>query len=180
MNKNDFEVWIIHYLIQNHLQGKSNYDISIELRIPESKVKRLRYEATLKYGNPQDTDAYKVAFEHLLEKSLLKANGAVVQFAIEDMQLRKYLDSVLKKGGRFSDTSFNSEIVSIQADDLEFLIQSLWPDKDWEAVYKKAEKKFNTANITFKDLLKHLAQGAAQQAGKLFVNLSYAGIMTLL
>ena len=43
MNKNDFEVWIFHYLLQNELNGKSNFDISVELRIPEQKVKRLKY-----------------------------------------------------------------------------------------------------------------------------------------
>lgn len=49
MNKNDFEVWIFHYLMQHRLQGKSNYDISVALKIPEQKVKRLRYESELKY-----------------------------------------------------------------------------------------------------------------------------------
>lgn len=42
MNKNDFEVWIFNYLLQERLKGKSNYDISIELKIPEQKVKRLK------------------------------------------------------------------------------------------------------------------------------------------
>lgn len=50
MNKNDFEVWIFHYLLEHELQGKKNYEISIGLKIPKSKVKRLRYEAELKYS----------------------------------------------------------------------------------------------------------------------------------
>ena len=41
MNKNDFEVMIMHELLQGKLKGKSNYEISRELRVPESKVKRL-------------------------------------------------------------------------------------------------------------------------------------------
>ena len=53
MNKNDFEVWIFYFLLHNQLKGMGNYDISLELRIPESKVKRLKYEAELKYGSPQ-------------------------------------------------------------------------------------------------------------------------------
>ena len=44
MTKNDFEVWIFNYLLQNELQGKSDNAISRELRIPSAKVKRLRYE----------------------------------------------------------------------------------------------------------------------------------------
>lgn len=37
MNKNDLEVWIFDYLLQGRLTGMSNYEISVELRIPESK-----------------------------------------------------------------------------------------------------------------------------------------------
>lgn len=48
MNKNDFEVWIFSQLMDGELKGKSNYDISTLLRMPESKVKRLAYEALLK------------------------------------------------------------------------------------------------------------------------------------
>lgn len=29
MNKNDFEVWIFHYLLEHELQGKKNYEISM-------------------------------------------------------------------------------------------------------------------------------------------------------
>ena len=48
MNKNDFEVFIFNELLRNPLYGKyMDYDFSVMLRIPESKVKRLRYEANL-------------------------------------------------------------------------------------------------------------------------------------
>ena len=60
MNKNDFEVWIFHYLLEHELQGKKNYEISIALKIPESKVKRLRYEAELKYSNKTSVDKYNM------------------------------------------------------------------------------------------------------------------------
>ena len=156
MSKNDFEVWIFYYLMQNHLNGKDNYDISVELRIPESKVKRLRYEAELKYGNPQDKIMYLEAFETLLKKSILKKDGSCVQFVVENLQLRKYLDSTLKKGGRFSNTSFNKEIVSIDIEDLEYLLQTFWPDNDWSIISKKAEKKLGKNNVTLKEIIKTL------------------------
>ena len=166
MNKNDFEVWIFNYLLQNRLKGLSNYDISIELKIPESKVKRLKYEAGLKYGDTKDTAIYASELEVLLNKAQLKKNGLCVQFIIEDIQLRKYLDSLLKQDGRFSDTSFNSEIVSIDADDLGFLMKTIFPSKDWKEFEKKAKKLLDTDNVTFKGLLKKFAESAAEQAGK--------------
>lgn len=51
MDKHDFEVWIFNYLLQSRLKGMSDYDISIMLRIPESKVKRLKYDASMKYAH---------------------------------------------------------------------------------------------------------------------------------
>ncbi len=180
MNKNEFEVWIFYYLLQNQLQGKSNFDISVELRLPESKVKRLRYEATLKYGSPQNRKDYIAAFEKLLTKVSFKKDGDCIQFVVEDIQLRKFLGSELKKGGRFSNTSFNSEIVSIEADDLEFLLKTLWPNEDLNEIYEQAKKKLNKKQFTFKDLLKEFAMSSANQAGKVFVNLTYTGIRFLL
>ncbi|MBQ4485013.1 MAG: hypothetical protein II934_08465 [Prevotella sp.] len=180
MSKNDFEVWIFYYLMQNHLNGKDNYDISVELRIPESKVKRLRYEAELKYGNPQDKIMYLEAFETLLKKSILKKDGSCVQFVVENLQLRKYLDSTLKKGGRFSNTSFNKEIVSIDIEDLEYLLQTFWPDNDWSIISKKAEKKLGKNNVTLKEIIKTFVLSSVQQTGKIIVNLTYSGILSLI
>ena len=180
MTKNDFEVWIFYYLLQNDLKGKDNYDISVELRIPESKVKRLRYEAELKYGNPQNSNKYLEAFDALLTKSILKEDGSCVQFVVEDLQLRKYLDSTLKKGGRFSNTSFNKEIVSIDIDDLEFLLKTLWPNNDWSIISKKAGVKMDKNHVTLRDILKTFVLSSVQQAGKLVVNLTYSGIVSLI
>lgn len=180
MNKNDFEVWIFNYLLQHKLKGKGNYAISIELRMPESKVKRLKYEARLKYGDTKDANIYAEELESLLSKAQLKKNGTCVQFVVEDIQLRKYLDSLLKQDGRFSDTSFNTEIVSIDADDLEFLMRTIFHYEDWKEYEKKAKKLLDTDNVTFKGLFKKFAESAADQAGKRFVDLSFAGIMALL
>ena len=179
MNKNDFEVWIFNELLNNQYLGKSNFDISIGLKIPESKVKRLRYEARLKYGNPEDINIYKAQFENLLQQVVLKKDGNAVQFVVEDISLRKYLDSVLKKDGRFSDSSFNSEIVTLDTDDLEYLEKEIFPDKDWTDLFEKAEQKRGN-KTTLKNLLNEFAKSAAKQAGKIVVNLTFAGILNLL
>ena len=180
MNKNDFEVWIFNHLLQNKLKGMSNYGISIELKMPETKVKRLKYEARLKYENTKNTAIYAAELETLLSKAQLKKNGLCVQFVIEDVQLRKYLDSLLKQDGRFSDSSFNTEIVSIDADDLGFLMKTIFPNKDWKGFEKKAKKLLDTDNVTFKGLFKKFADSAAEQTGKCIIDLTFAGIMAFM
>lgn len=179
MNKNDFEVWIFNYLLNNRFIDESNYDISIKLRIPESKVKRLRYEAELKYCDLQNEESYKNALGKILEKSILKKDGNYVQFIIEKIQLRKYLDSILKKDGRFTDSSFNSEIVTIDVDDFEYLVEIIWPGENWKAIYNLANMKLNNKSSTFKDIFNSFCKGIGTQTGKNIVNLTFSGILEL-
>ncbi len=176
MNKNDFEVWIFHYLTTHQLQGKTNYEISIELRMPETKVKRLRYEAELKYAEAKPLDNYHRICK-LLQNVRFKKDGNSIQFTIEDLYLRKYLDSVLKTGGRFSDSSFNSEIVSMNYDDLEFFLTSVPEEKkQLENLLKEARQKKKDEKLTFKYLLGTFCESMAQEFGKKTADVSIAGL----
>ena len=184
MNKNDFEVWIFNQLLRSRLKGKDNYAISIYLKIPETKVKRLRYEASLKYASFSEIGLYD-ALNTLLTKAKFKKGGQCVQFVVEDMSVRKYLDSLLKHDGRFSDSSFNSEIVTIGIDDLEYILCSSAEGKDKiEDILLKAKEKLNTTDVSFKSLMSafadSMAKGAGNKLGERFVDLSCKGILSLL
>ncbi len=121
MNKNDFEVWIFNYLLNNTLKGQSDNVISRKLRIPESKVKRLRYEAELK--NPHNDEYYKERFYEILNNRVYKTvNENLIQFSIKDKAIRLYLDDKLEEQGSYADSSFNSDIVTLTASDLLLLI----------------------------------------------------------
>lgn len=180
MNKSDFELWIFNYLLQSQMKDKNNYEISIMLRIPEQKVKKLKYDAWLKYGSPNDEKDFANAFQSILSKAVLKKDGSTIKFVVEDIQLRKYLDSILKKDGRFTDTSFNSEIVSIDPDDLEYLMKEIWPENDWNSFDEKIQKYLNSDHVTFRDLFKKFAESFAKSAGGKLVDLTIKGILTLL
>lgn len=179
MNKSDFEVAIFNYLVQNTYAGLSNYELSLKLRIPESKVKRLRYEASLKYGKNNKEDNFN-QISKLLEHSQVKNDGQTVKFSIEDIGLRNYLDAEMKSGGRFTDSSFNTEIVSVDADDLEWFLTTHGKDRQQIAdLLKKARDK--DKDFSFKSLLKYMASSAitATQVGtgKAIVDLSYTVII---
>ena len=121
MNKNDFEVWIFHYLLKNGYASKSDNQISRELKIPESKVKRLRYEADLVY--PKDEESFKNEFYEVLKNRVYKQVGDnKIQFVIRDKNLRLYLNDKLESFGSFADSSFNADIVTVTAQDLVLLI----------------------------------------------------------
>lgn len=121
MNKNDFEVWIFNEVMKDpQFHDLKDFDLSVKLRIAQSKVKRLRYEASLKY--PQPINYGDVLFELLRHA---KFNADYIVFSIEDVATRQYLSNTLKKRGNFFDSSFNTEIVKISAEDLVQLLNDL-------------------------------------------------------
>ena len=133
----------------------------------------------MKYCDLQNEESYKNALGKILEKSILKKDGNYVQFIIEKIQLRKYLDSILKKDGRFTDSSFNSEIVTIDVDDFEYLVEIIWPGENWKAIYNLANMKLNNKSSTFKDIFNSFCKGIGTQTGKNIVNLTFSGILEL-
>ena len=125
MTKNDYEVAIFHEMLKAGLSDKTDFQISLLLHIPETKIKRLRYEATLRYLPRDNADQYKNAFIHLLEKGSFRVtDNHRIQFSISDKLFRLYINDLLMRDGRFADTSFNPNIVSLPWKDFEYLLNS--------------------------------------------------------
>ncbi len=116
-------------LLQNDLKNKTDFEISKILRTPESKIKRLRYEVNLYYGN-QDDKTYDNDLLLQLKNGSFKLTADRIQFAINDKMLRQYLNNKLQKQNRFADSSFNSSIVSVTADDLQALVNDIEIDEN--------------------------------------------------
>jgi len=174
MNKNDFEVLIFDLLRRyGNLKGKTNYQASILLQIPESKIKRLTYEADLKYGNINQQDITNDFF-NIIANSKLRADQNKIQFVIENKFLRTSISAKLKELGHFSDSSFNSEIISIHIDSFIDLLENYYPKKSVEQIVKacKESVKANKGEeITFKLIMKKFIEGIATEAGKQTVNI---------
>lgn len=159
MTKNDFEVLIFKALLEDGLKNKSNYHISRILHIPESKVKRLKYEADLKYTKSSEYEDEKFKeLDSILKKSVWKGSTAKIQLSIEDLSLRKFLDHILKTHYSFSDSSFNSEIVTISSSDLELIFSSYEDGKkvidEFNNITQKIVNSYpSIVKPTFKELL---------------------------
>lgn len=168
MNKNDFEVFIFN-LLQKYgdLGICSNNQASIKLHIPESKVRRLKYEASLKYGR---TDSAYVMdrFLSYLEKAKVVAEGKKIQLSIEDKFVQVSINAQLKSLGYFSDSSFNGEITSINVDAFIALLEDTYTTSSIKEIIKEAKRltKNREDEITFKLLLKKFLSGAAEETGK--------------
>lgn len=128
MNKNDYEVELMHLLLLNGYEDKSDHLLSRKLQIPISKVRRLRYEVDLRY--PRDNDEIKKAFYNVLKSTTYKEVGDLIQFSIQNKSLREYLSERLELEGSYYDSSFNSNIVRITATDLLLLIADFEQKKE--------------------------------------------------
>ena len=166
LTKNDYEV-LLYHLLNNYsnLKGRSLFEQSIELRVPENKLKRLAYEAKLKHCN-YDRATLLETFLRQLQISKFTADGKSIKFAIQDKYLRTAVQAEVYKMGSFMDGSFNSDVVSINAEALVNLLQSLFKDKrllaDIERRCNKAIRKEAEKVFSWKDLGISLLSGTAE------------------
>ena len=176
MTKNDFEVWIFYQLLCGELRGKTNREISIKLRIPDTKVKRLRYEADLKWGSPDKDSTYHNAVVAVIEKAQLTKNRTQILLVIEDTALLKYLDAKMKSANVAWDKSFNSENIYIDFEQYEAFCKEVLTNEYDETIafLNNKFKDKNTLVKFFKDfssktreeIINELAKGTVSAAKK--------------
>lgn len=150
MNKNELEVLFFH-LLKKHGEGfknKSNFELACSLRASEAKIKRLAYEAEMSYGAFGDAEkkSFQTRFLALLAEAKIQKENGTLRFVVEDKFLRSVIYEDLKRQGYYLDTSFNSEIVSIQKDALIALLNMYYADEDKRRIvdeYNAALKKIN-------------------------------------
>ena len=159
MNKNDFEVFIFgQILTMTPYKGKNNYELSLLLHIPETKIKRLRYESALKTATT--TDIYKQKVYDLLDRAVLRGEDKEIVFTVEDVMLKQYISSVLKKEGRMIDSSFNPELVVIHIADFQYLANEVCPSEELDKLMKQA-KDAAKKEIDWRDIMGWIIEGTA-------------------
>ena len=142
MSKSDFELLIFDILrVIDSGVHKSNYQWSIDLHIPETKVRKLAYEADLVYHD-YDVDALIKKFFTLLKQNISKfsSDGKKIQFVVEDRSLRTMLYADLKELGYFADASHNGEIVSVELRAFSSLLMKYYPQEFAEQMEEKVKK----------------------------------------
>lgn len=148
LNKNDFEVFIFYWLLNNNQNcvSKSDFAISQFLKIPETKVKRLRYEAELKYSKLTADDLRQGLSEAI--KTARCQEGPTegkISLMIPNKILRQYLADMLINDGRVFDASFNPQVVTISAGSFLFILEQLFLSKEEkQEIIKEAQKHINT------------------------------------
>ncbi len=176
MNKNDFEV-LIFFLLQEYgslSDLKDNYSVSRVLKIPETKVRRLAYEADLHYRDFKKRDITEHFFE-VVNNSTFRLDSNKVEFVIESRFLRSSVSAQLKNLGHYADGSFNSEIVRIHLESFVDLLHYYYGENLVESIVNSCRNLVthkSSDKSLFHTLMIEFLKGAASQTGKSAIKLA--------
>lgn len=117
--KREIEILIFHLLYNNtsFFKDKSNYEMANTLMLSESRVKSLKAEANLKYQHKSHKDALRDIADlfFVYQKNHPDIVGDEFHFSLEDPVLQREFAYAVKQLGYSTDTSFNREIVKVNA-----------------------------------------------------------------
>jgi hypothetical protein len=182
MPKSDIDALVMHLLDlygvddSDALATYSNQTVSERIKTPVSKVKKIRYDAALKFGGRIEHQAMGRLLA-ALSKASLEPDGEKVLLIIEDSLAKNWLQGQLKIHQHIFDHSFNTEIVKVSVAGLFQVLESVFDAGEIEKFkkgYDAAKKKNTSAErvAAFKGVAKKFAEGAAKAAG--------AGVVTVL
>jgi hypothetical protein len=173
--KSDIDALVMHLLDQFGQNGSgplarlSNQVVSERLRTPVTKIRKLRYDAALKFGDRIEDQAMGRLLA-ALSKASLEAEGKKIHLIIEDSLAKNWLQGQLKIHQQIFDHSFNTEILKIDAEGLFNVLETCFDKTALDAFksgYETAKKKKSQAAMrkAFTGVAKKFAEGAAKAAG---------------
>ena len=180
MPKSDIDALVMHLLDKHASENGSalgrfpNQIASERLRAPLARIKRLRYEGSLKFGDRPEDEA-RNRFVRMLEKAGLeldKKEGTITKivFVVEDTLAKNWIQGQIKEHSGVFDGSFNTEIIKVDPELFFHLLRTLLPDSKvdtFEEKYKELVKKTKSEQLNsgFKSLISSFAKGAVGAAG---------------
>lgn len=180
MPKSDIDALVMHLLDKHASENGSalgrfpNQIASERLRAPLARIKRLRYEGSLKFGDRPEDEA-RNRFVRLLEKAGLeldKKEGTITKivFVVEDTLAKNWIQGQIKEHSGVFDGSFNTEIIKVDPELFFHLLRTLLPDSKvdtFEVKYKELVKKTKREELKsgFKSLISSFAKGAVGAGG---------------
>jgi hypothetical protein len=140
------------------------------LRAPVTKIKQLRYESGLKYGEGRIEDQALARLLVALNGAALDLEGDKIHIVLEDALAKNWLQGQLKQNGLLFDHSFNAELLKVDAEGLFKLLEQFFDAKaiqrfqdQFDQVRK--EKQRDKLREAFAKLAKEFAADAAKKAG---------------
>lgn len=173
--KSDIDALVMHLLDLHGENGSgplaalSNQVVSERLRTPVARIKKLRYDAALKFGGRIEDQAMGRLLA-ALSRASLEAEGKKICLIIEDSLAKNWLQGQLKIHQQIFDHSFNTEIIKVDAEGLFAVLETCFDKaalKAFKTGYEAAKSKKTQEGVrtAFANAAKKFAEGAAKAAG---------------
>ena len=147
MAKRELEVYLLHLLLEDgqfvNRDGEIDYhEMSLALRISETKVRNLFYEAELKFGI---IGSFDKAFVDLIEKGSFEADPVkkIIRFSVQSPLLKQAFEYEVRKLGGISDGSFSKQIVTIKEETFAKLLCKLYGAQVDEQLLNRMQNELN-------------------------------------
>jgi hypothetical protein len=176
MSKSDIDALVMHLLdsyssFNNDkipLNKMSNQAVSEKLKANITKIKKLRYDAGLKYAINSEEEAKK-RFCLCLNKASFNFKDNKIHLIIEDQLAKNWIQGRLKEKGIFYDGAFNSEIINIDPEDFFSVLKILVDKKSVQEFKEKYEdlkkaKKGQELTEGFKNLAQDFVKEVLKNA----------------
>lgn len=130
LSEKELKIYILHLLLEDgqfiNVDGDMDFhEISLALKISETKVRNLVYEVELKYTNNHNFIEQLIL---IIEKGKYETTDGKVKFAVHNPLVKQYFEYEIRKLDGVSDGSFAKHIVTISTGTFEKLLLQLYGD----------------------------------------------------
>lgn len=169
MQKRDIDVLVMHLLISDgrYKFPKDLYKAARELSLTEARVRNLYQEVQLRYQQLPEEDA-KAAFVDLINKRSFELKGNRLVFVVRDPMLGQWFQEWVARVDGFTDSSFNSNLVSVNKEVLLDVLDNIAANEFPE--FENELDAFNEAGgrkATLELFIDELVKAAGKKAGAL-------------
>ena len=184
MKERELKVYILYLLLEDGQFVNENgnidfHEMSLKLKISETKVRNLFYEVELKYRNNHNFPEQLI---NIIEKKRYEVIKDQVKFAVYNPLVKQYFEYEIRKLNGVSDGSFSKNIVTINIETFEKLLLKLYNNSQKvDEIIKKLPKNFQEKITDRKSLIeefvKEFVKGFSNKSGENTADLVF-GILT--
>ncbi len=181
-SKRDVDVLVFFLLLQDkrYTLPEDIFKACKELKLSETKVRRLYQDAQLRYMQYDEEEAKK-KFVAVVESGAIEKKGEKLTFTIREPLLRQYFEEwvAIEKG--FTDTSFNKNLVTLSVDTFYRVLDYIAnPDLPIDTIKHQLDEEGYVENDKLRDtnsregllrlFLEEFAKSAGREVGALSIN----------
>jgi len=180
MKEKELKVYILYLLLEDGQfvgdDGEIDFhEMSLALKISETKVRNLIYEVELKYRNNHN---FIEELIDIIEKGKYEVSDNKVKFAVHNPLVKQYFEYEIRKLNSVSDGSFAKYIVTISKNTFEKLLLKLYGDRQTadEIIQNLPEpwkEKITDQESLIKEFVKEFGKGFANASGERSANLLF-------